>query len=117
MLFARSRSPVGYTGSCPTSDEGSLSGQPQLHALNPIGVQTGQPSLLPRFGQLEPGYGTEQARTSGTTAEPGSWPSPVKWCKNDDHVIHNTQLAAASSGSTSFSMTATWAAFSDSALR
>src|ERR1700737_2161170 len=34
---------------------------------------------------------------------PGRRPRPVKWCKNDHHVIHRLQLAAASSGTTSFS--------------
>ena len=38
---------------------------------------------------------------------------------DDDHVIHNIQLAAASSGTTSLSSmtTATWAALSDSGPR
>ena len=45
-------------------------------------------------------------------------PRPVKWCKSDDRVIHNTQLAAASSGVTSFgSVMANCAALSDSTLR
>ena len=45
-------------------------------------------------------------------------PRPVKWCKNDDLVIHRHQLAAASSATTSFSASkGAWAAFSDSALR
>ena len=39
-------------------------------------------------------------------------------CKSDDHVIHNTQLAAANSGVTSFGwVRATCAALSDSTLR
>ena len=43
---------------------------------------------------------------------------PVKWCKNDYRAIRDAQLAAASVGTTSSSsMTAVWAALSDSTLR
>jgi hypothetical protein len=61
-------------------------------------------TLLPTFGVF------------GTSFPVG--PRPVKWCKSDDHVIHNTQLAAANSGVTSFGwVRATCAALSDSTLR
>jgi hypothetical protein len=94
----------------------SRSSRPFPHVIDTSGV--GQPAP-DRASACDSGllWALSVGDVSGR-ANASLGPRPVKWCRSDHLVIHHYQLAAASSGTTSFcSMTATCTAFNDSALR